>query len=104
MGEVAVVGPHQAKTGLVDHGLGLIVRHLAAHAYGDLAVLDAVGHVVVVLDAAGPAVNDALAHAGLLDDLMRGEATRGVVGHVAGEVLPLIRLEVEHKQTAHLAN
>ena len=59
VGEIAVVAPHETEPGDVDHRLCLIVRHLAAHADGDLAVLDAVGHVVVVLDAPRPAIDDA---------------------------------------------
>ncbi|VWM25380.1 Uncharacterised protein [Collinsella intestinalis] len=104
MGQVAVVAPHQAEAGDVDHRLGLLIGHLAAHADRDLSVFDAVCHVVVILDTAGPAVDDALADARLLNHLMRGETAIGVVGHVPGEVLPLVCLEVEHEQAAHLAD
>ena len=67
MGQVAVVAPHQAEAGDVDHRLGLLIGHLAAHADRDLSVFDAVCHVVVILDTAGPAVDDALADARLLN-------------------------------------
>ena len=104
MRQVTVTGPHQAAAGLVEDGLHLIVGHIAAHADGDLAVLVAGRHVVVILDLVRPAGEDLLAHAGLLDHLVRRETARGVVGHVAGQILPIVGFEVVHDQAAHLTN
>ena len=102
--QMAVASPDQAATGFVEDSLNLIVGHIAAHADGDLAVLVAGRHIVVVLDLVRPAGEDLLAHAGLLNHLMRREAAGGIVGHVAGQVLPVIGLEVVHDQATHLAN
>ena len=104
MRQVTVTGPHQAAAGLVQDGLDLIVGHIAAHADGDLAVLVAGRHVVVILDLVRPAGKDLLAHAGLLDHLVRSKAADGVVRHVAGQILPIVGLEVVHNQAAHLTN
>ena len=51
-----------------------------------------------------PASENFLAHTGLLDHLVRRETTGGIVGHVAGQVLPIVGLEVVHDQAAHLAD
>ena len=51
-----------------------------------------------------PAGKDLLAHAGLLDPLVRRETAGGIVRHVAGQVLPIVGLEVVHDQAAHLAD
>ena len=102
--QMAVASPDQTAAGLVQDGLDLIVGHIAAHADGDLAVLVAGRHVVVVLDLVRPAGKDLLAHAGLLDHLVRSKATGGVVRHVTGQILPIVGLEVVHNQTAHLTN
>ena len=102
--QMAVASPDQTAAGLVQDGLNLIVGHIAAHADGDLTVFVAGRHVVVILDLVRPAGEDLLAHAGLLDHLVRREAARGVVGHVAGQILPIVGFEVVHNQTAHLAN
>ena len=104
MRQVTVAGPDQAAAGLVKNGLDLVVGHIAAHADGDLAVLVASRHVVVVLDLMRPASENLLAHAGLLDHLMRREAAGGVVGHIAGQILPIVGLEIVHDQTTHLAD
>ena len=101
---MAVASPDQTAAGLVQDGLNLIVGHIAAHADGDLTVLVAGRHVVVILDLVRPAGEDLLAHAGLLDHLVRREAARGVVGHVAGQILPIVGFEVVHDQAAHLAD
>ena len=71
---MAVASPDQTAAGLVQDGLNLIVGHIAAHADGDLTVLVAGRHVVVILDLVRPAGEDLLAHAGLLDHLVRREA------------------------------
>ena len=102
--QMAVASPDQTAAGLVQDGLDLIVGHIAAHADGDLTVLVAGRHVVVVFDLVRPAGKDLLAHAGLLDHLVRRETAGGVVGHVARQVLPVVGLEVVHDQAAHLAD
>ena len=58
----------------------------------------------MILDLVRPAGENLLAHAGLLDHLVRREAARGVVGHVAGQILPIVGFEVVHDQAAHLAD
>ena len=104
MREESVVRPHQTQPGFVKYRLRLGIVDLAAHTDRDLAVLVAGRHVVVVFDALGPAVDDLLAHVCTLDDLVRRETTRRIVGHVGGEVLPFAGLQIEHKQAAHLAD
>ena len=58
----------------------------------------------MILDLVRPAGEDLLAHAGLLDHLVRRETARGVVGHIAGQILPIVGLEVVHDQATHLAD
>ena len=104
MRQVTVAGPDQTAAGLVEDGLRLVIGNIAAHADGDLAVLVASRHVVVILDLVRPAGKNLLAYAGPLDHLVRREAAGGVVGHIAGQILPVVGLEVVHDQAAHLAD
>ena len=104
MRQVTVAGPDQATAGLVEDGLCLVIGDIATHADGNLAVLVASRHVVVILDLMRPAGENLLAHAGLLNHLVRRETAGGVVGHIAGQILPIVGLEVVHDQAAHLAD
>ena len=104
MRQVAIAGPDQTAAGLVENGLGLTIGNVATHADGDLTVFVAGRHVVVVLDLVRPASKDLLAHAGLLDHLVRSKAAGGVVRHVAGQILPIVGFEVVHDQAAHLTD